>query len=407
MIEIKDRKRKMVKDLQLLRCPDILFKKKCVIWGAGKNGKILYRELLNLGIKEQNILLCDMNADKMKERGFSNILSLEQMVERTSVDKYNYLIIISVEALNIQDEIIGKIKEFNLFDLDVYTFFAAKCGILFIRGKRDMVLSQNEVRIRRTEREMLAFESRQNNIEYFTIASYLEQMFLIYQPKKVGSATIWSSLKKYGVQSLHVHELQELHYARKVMEKECGKIISAVRNPLEWRISLFWQEFENAIFLGEEYIDFHELQDKFFEETFKEREFQWFDVEMKEVMGIDVFLYPFNKERGYTIIKKGNIELLLLVSEKINTLEDIIGEFVGISDFKLENSNVSERKEYRFAYKEYKKEFRIPDSVFESICTDEHVRHFYTEEDIEYFREKWKRNIVDNNIENLKVKVGI
>ena len=46
---------------------------------------------------------------------------------------------------------------------------------------------------------------------------------------------------------------------------------------------------------------------------------------MKEVFGIDVFAYPFDAEKGYTLIKEGNIELLLMKMEKLSELENVIG----------------------------------------------------------------------------------
>lgn len=398
----------MINDLQLLTCQNILFEKKCVIWGAGKNGKRLYSELQGLGIEEGKLFICDTNAEKIQKKWYNNVLNLQQMTEIVIREKDNFLIIISAEALSVQDEIIGKLKELDLFDMNIYTYFAAKCGILFACEKKHKILSQVEEMSRKNASKMLGIEYRQSKIEYFAMASYLDQMILVYQPKKVGSLTIWRSLKNYGIPSLHVHELRDLYYAKQVMEKNNGKIIAAVRNPLEWRISLFWHVLEEAVSLSSEYIDFFELQDKYFGETFARKEFEWFEEEMKEVMGIDVFAYPFDKEHGYTIIKKGNIELLLLVSEKINELQNVIGEFVGVSDFRLENTNVAGRKKYRFAYTEYKKKFKLSEDILESICNDECVKHFYTEEAIFSFKERWKSNMdYKGNGENQKVGIDI
>ncbi len=122
-------------------------------------------------------------------------------------------------------------------------------------------------------------------------------------------------------------------------------------------------------------------------------EFEWFDWEMKEVFGIDVFAYTFDAEKGYTLIKEGNIELLLMKMEKLSELENVIGEFLGIEQFKIENRNVLGEKPYRFAMKAYKERFSLTEERLSEIYfKNEKVRHFYSETERKAFYDKWKRN---------------
>lgn len=83
--------------------------------------------------------------------------------------------------------------------------------------------------------------------------------------------------------------------------------------------------------------------------------FEWFDLEIKENFGIDVYGYDFDKERGFQIIRQDNVELLLMKLEKLDDCQEIIGEFVGAEDFKLIKSNMGNNKLYKFAYNELKK----------------------------------------------------
>ena len=46
--------------------------------------------------------------------------------------------------------------------------------------------------------------------------------------------------------------------------------------------------------------------------------FEWFNVELKEPLGLDIYQYEFDKMRGYQIIEKDNIELLLIKLEKLD-----------------------------------------------------------------------------------------
>lgn len=395
----------MVRDLQLIKKFE-LYNKKCLIWGAGKNGKILYNNLLKLGLQEKNLLFCDSNADKLNNTEFT-ILSIEQMSDLIAADRKDYIIIISVESIRIQDEIIDKIKELGFFDLNIYTLYGVVWGILFEKRKKGIAISESDLGIKNSDRELRVQNAVLRKVQYFLAAPYLEQMVLVYQPGKVGSTTVSSSLESQGVHNFQVHTLRDMQYIREIAKKRNAKIISMIRNPLEWRLSTFWHMIEH-IYFDHLDADFYELQ-RISWNNFEEEEFLWFNNEMRNVMGINIFDYPFDRESGFTIIKSNNIELLLLTSEKMNQLENVIGEFVGINGFKLEDSNVGKKKHYRFAYEEYKKEFMITKSFFEDIYErEERWKHFYTDADLKRFREKWSSNIMDDKKKNeLQLKIGV
>ena len=114
------------------------------------------------------------------------------------------------------------------------------------------------------------------------------------------------------------------------------------------------------------------------------------------MFGIDVFEYPFDKEKGYSIIKKDNIEVLLMKLEKLNGLEQIIGRFAGAPHFKLINANIGEKKQYAYLYKDVKDTMKIPREVFDFYYKgNPRMDHFYSEEEKAAFLKKWEKNIVD------------
>lgn len=47
-------------------------------------------------------------------------------------------------------------------------------------------------------------------------------------------------------------------------------------------------------------------------------EFVWFDVCMKELTGLGIFQYLFDRETGYGLIKEGKWEILVLKTESLN-----------------------------------------------------------------------------------------
>lgn len=175
----------------------------------------------------------------------------------------------------------------------------------------------------------------------------------------------------------------------KLLELKSGKIICLVRDPVARQIAAMWQNIHQVQRYSAT-VNFAEIEKYYFPEQFTGGEFSWFDKQMKKVFNIDVFEYPFDQEKGYSIIKKGNIEVLLMKMEKLNDLEAVIGEFLNIENFNLDNENVGSEKPYRFAYRDYKANFKLPKEVLDNVYVkNEHTKHFYSEQERETFYNKW------------------
>lgn len=120
------------------------------------------------------------------------------------------------------------------------------------------------------------------------------------------------------------------------------RIISLVREPVARQISVMWQNIANVNRYSER-VDFQEIERYYFKEGFENDEFEWFPWQIENVFGIDIYEYPFDKEKGYGIIRSGNIEILLMKAERLSGLEEVIGSFLDMSEFVLENANVSQK----------------------------------------------------------------
>ncbi len=80
----------------------------------------------------------------------------------------------------------------------------------------------------------------------------------------------------------------------------------------------------------------------------------------------------------------------MIKSEKLKGLENVIGSFLDIPDFALENRNIAGEKSYRFAYKEYLENFSMSKERLKHIYYEnENMCHFYTDEEIDDFYSKW------------------
>lgn len=254
---------------------------------------------------------------------------------------------------------------------------------------------------------------------------------LIYQMSKVGSSSVYDSLRAANINYhiFHIHYLMEKRHrlieehhkkrsqklpahisiskaltikVKKQRHEIPWKIITLVRDPVKRYISGCFQRA---------YLFQHELQDNkgnWSEEKIKhfieERLYQfdektdfdcnWFDEEIKTVFDIDVFDYPFPKEEGYQIIEKNNVELLIFRLEDLNTtFQEAIKRFFGLDRaIPLVQSNIAEDKEYSEVYKNVSKNITIPEEICRKIYGSKLVRHFYNDESREKMVRQWLRS---------------
>ncbi|WP_305767545.1 putative capsular polysaccharide synthesis family protein [Candidatus Epulonipiscium viviparus] len=108
---------------------------------------------------------------------------------------------------------------------------------------------------------------------------------------------------------------------------------------------------------------------------------------------IDIMRYPFDKEKGYTIIREGNIEVFVYQLEKLNNLIPELSSWVGIPFDKLENCNMAADKWIADSYKQAQKELVISQEYFDACFNEPYVKHFYSDADIEKFKNRWRSHI--------------
>ena len=253
---------------------------------------------------------------------------------------------------------------------------------------------------------------------------------LLYQPWKVGSISIFESLKKMDINCIHVHFLNMWKniamflLKNKYKNGEKVKIITLVREPISRMLAQFFQlHFDLGRFdklknmIKTELLLKLEIGIKFFIykyysskllfwdylirnirwqeiklKIFRFNQFDWFDNELKAIFGVDIYAHPFDREKGYSIIKQGNIEVLAIKLEKLNTLEGVISEFINAPHFKLINANEGENKYYKYLYKNVKENIKIPVEIFKEYYENNpKMDHFYTEEEKTAFMKKWEK----------------
>ena len=119
--------------------------------------------------------------------------------------------------------------------------------------------------------------------------------------------------------------------------------------------------------------------------------YSWFDEELKEMYGIDILDYPFDREKGYSIISENGIKILIIKVERLSQMAEVIGEFLGNQKIELSNKNVGCDKEYAHIYKEIKGKIRIPKEYVEHYYKNNpYTNHFYSKDERRAFWDKWK-----------------
>jgi hypothetical protein len=249
---------------------------------------------------------------------------------------------------------------------------------------------------------------------------YSECPIVVYQMGKVGSGSITQTLIASGYDAYHVHHLleaniegvksqlsskgldlpPELTTIPKIIKKNLlssvtNRFVTLVRDPIARNISAFFHNLHILTSMpnSNEILDVKELIDVFLTQYSHEIPLNWFDNELKTVLGIDIYQYPFPKNIGYLEINFKNIHLLIMKVEisdevKVNALSN----FLGGSPIKFRSSNIAEDKYYNDIYKLFQANIKLPTDYIDTMLNSKFTNYFYTDKEINRFRLKWYKH---------------
>lgn len=249
----------------------------------------------------------------------------------------------------------------------------------------------------------------------------LQSDILVYQMAKVASFGVYKSLKQLGCSVSHFHFLTNVpsfcvghtRGERLLLAVRGGvssffyrtlvrlrprdyKIITLVREPLSRNVSLMFQMF--ADLLGPALqagggasveVDELELLSRMFARLNQNYPAQWLDGELKQVFGIDVLAHPFDKEKGYAIIKQGRVSVLVLRAEDLSANQDVIGAFAGVEGFSLQSTNRASKKWYANLHRRFNEGYVPEIQLLDRLYDSDYMKHFYADQQIQAFRNKW------------------
>ncbi|MBD3289158.1 hypothetical protein GF337_10165 [candidate division KSB1 bacterium] len=266
---------------------------------------------------------------------------------------------------------------------------------------------------------------------FYSKSRWQKNPILIYQMGKVGSSTLQHSLNAlnlnravYHIHTLTKENLDNLekvlknafhlthsvpgHYARgrylrKRINSDSSKkwtIITLVRDPIARNISSFFQDInhrfpefnypQKARTLKQDEL-VTELIKLYFEKHDHEKPLWWFDKELKQTFGVDVYSTPFPKNHGYKVYNCKRAKVLLIRLENLDQCKKkAFREFLNIDNFELFNVNLAEQKGYSEIYHKFKSSICFPKSYIDKFYKSKLVKHFYTQKEIRDFELKWK-----------------
>ena len=239
---------------------------------------------------------------------------------------------------------------------------------------------------------------------------------IIYQMGKVGSNTVRNTLRASGLSNpvYSVHFLTEEGLKKhkedyiltsnsvplyiKTGKLLCSKIendperpwkiITLTREPIGRDISALFQTMERK--LPEEIDENGKIRDishviEILHNRFKNYDEStdyactWFDKELRQRFNIDLYDYPFDQEKGFTVIKEKNVDILVIRLEDLNRcIHTALSEFLDRKiNVDMSKGNIGEDKRYAKEYNLVKDKLTLPREVCEVIYSSKYASHFY------------------------------
>lgn len=212
-----------------------------------------------------------------------------------------------------------------------------------------------------------------------------EQPIKYFSSRYNGSVKGWViSYFKWRLKS----HLAKKHITKSKMKGNRVKMIIGVREPVSRNLSAYFQtlnasRLENSVDLEIE---------NFFTYTPHLSGVFWFDVELKREFDIDIYKQEFDKEAGYIILQHENLDIFIYQFEKLATLKKQLSAFLEKDDFELLLENVAGNKPTGARYKEVKDKIKFNSEYLNLLYGSKYMKHFYSEEDITNFKQKWLQN---------------
>jgi len=241
---------------------------------------------------------------------------------------------------------------------------------------------------------------------------------LVYQMGKVGSRTVVEALRSLSLDApvIHLHTLNPEALARAIRKerhspsphlprhlvasqmliqkmREGGfpcRVITLTREPIGRAVSFAFEDWRkkapDALSDGGE-LDTSQMATAVVEMLSDENGHSnpglWFESELKECLGIDVFSTPYQFDQGFTILPDNDTPALVIRLEDLDrSLRPALASFLNVPSnaIKMHQTNVGSEKWYAESLRQVKQSFTLPELLVQRILGTKYVDHFYPAE---------------------------
>lgn len=359
---------------------------KVIAWGASSAGAKLKEKLSFFNIEID--YWYDNNKSKWGTLYLGKpVISLEELKKLNEQEE----ILVQITS-SYEDEIKIQLEELSINNYIGKTEANFILDLMRNRRKvKDWSIFRKEYLRARSEAEKAAF------LKYMVGNNISDELLIACMPMKTGDYTIVGTLNANNCPIYNINHTPQV-FDRKMIELmgiSKVKIITAVRDPIAKSISKMYNFFGNLPSMCWLYditcTDMQLIYDKHCFEYQKDAEtfFHLFGTHI-----VNILDFPFDKEKGYNIIQTGNIEIFIYQLEKLNTIAPNLFEWVGCPNAELINDNIGEEQWYSESYKLAKQSLKFSKDFMDYCYESEYVKHFYSDEDINKFKQKWSSHIL-------------
>lgn len=248
---------------------------------------------------------------------------------------------------------------------------------------------------------------------------------VIFQMGKVGSMSFYHSLRALDldVPVYHAHVLAKLDeyeaavraqfpnpatYLASINEGRAIRremdsarwprwdLICIVRSPVPRSISQFFETVHTFIpdvwqRATQGALQVQELHEAYLYQFQDTSPLNWFEDQLRNPFGIDVYATPFNIARGYEIYTRLPIRLLILRLEDADRVCTLaFREFLGLEQFALQRYNETQSKMYNQLYQEFQDTLKLDNAFIAKMHTTRYAQHFYSPAELEASVRRWR-----------------
>ena len=170
------------------------------------------------------------------------------------------------------------------------------------------------------------------------------------------------------------------------------RVVSMFRDPVARNISSYFQHLDEIWGVRRAHlaIPTAELIRGFFEVFEHDEPLDWFDTEIRDIHGIDVFDHPFDPEVRHTTIESDRCSLLLMrVDLPDAAKQSALSEFLEKPVPEIPRANTAADKSYSDAYRAFKESLEVPESYLDRLYDSRLVEHFLSPAERAALRAHW------------------